>query len=93
MKRHNLDITSLIAGAVFVTVGLVFAIAADPWNLLAFRIDWSWLGPVVLIGIGAAVMLPVLRRSNPQPAHPGDAPPLDPDLESAYDELPPDPVD
>jgi hypothetical protein len=93
VRRHNLDVTSLVAGAVFVTIGLVFALAGDPWNLLAFRIDWSWLGPVVLIGIGAAVMLPVLRRNRAQPAHPGDAPALDPNLEAAHDELPPRTMD
>lgn len=90
MRRHAFDTTSFVAGVVFIATGLVFALAGNPWNLLAFRIDWRWLGPVALIAIGLAVVLPALRRDTAAP-HPG-SPPEDPDLEEAHRELPPDPM-
>lgn len=96
MRRHAFDPTSFIAGAVFVTIGLVFALADDPWHLFAVGIDWRWLGPVVLIGIGAAILLPVVRRTPAAASHPG-APPADdaglddPALDAAHRELPPAP--
>ena len=106
MRRHAFDPTSFIAGAVFVTIGVVFALAGDPWRLLAVGIDWRWLAPVVLIGIGAAILLPVVRRKPAAASHPG-APPADepglndpglddpglddPGLDDAHRELPPAP--
>jgi F0F1-type ATP synthase assembly protein I len=53
MSRHDLDLTSLVSGIVFVGVGIVF--------LLDLSADYSvsprWVIPLVLIGIGLAGLL------------------------------------
>jgi hypothetical protein len=60
IKRHDLDLTSLVSGAVFVAVGALF--------LLDLRADSSvsprWVMPFVLIGIGLAGLLSSVRPSR-----------------------------
>jgi hypothetical protein len=64
VKRHDLDVTSLIAGAVFLAVGAAFLV-----DLLAdVAVSPRWITPLVLIGIGAAGLMsqvPV-RRERPE---------------------------
>ncbi len=64
MKRHDLDLTSLVAGAVFLAVGAAFLV-----DLLAgVGVSPRWITPLVLIGIGAAGLMsqvPV-RRDHPE---------------------------
>ena len=66
VKRHDLDLTSLIAGAVFLAVGAAFLV-----DLLAdVAVSPRWITPLVLIGIGAAGLMsqvPV-RRERPEAA-------------------------
>jgi hypothetical protein len=60
MQRHDLDLTSLVSGVVFMTVGALF--------LLDLRADSSisprWVTPFVLIGIGLAGLLSSVRPSR-----------------------------
>lgn len=53
MKRHSLDLTSLVSGAIFVAVGTIY--------LLDLNSDYSvrprWVAAFVLIGIGLAGLL------------------------------------
>jgi uncharacterized protein YjeT (DUF2065 family) len=91
---HRFDPISFVFGLVFVVAGMVFALTPEPWRFLFVDLNWGWLGPLVLIGLGVVVMLPLLRR---KPAHPGEPPtgeePLgDAAMASARKELPPDPL-
>lgn len=60
MRRHDLDLLSLIAGAVFLVVALsqLFGAATDD------QIELAWLVPAVLVGLGAAGMAGALRGAG-----------------------------
>ena len=64
MTRHSTDYLSLGFGLIFAAVaaGLLFGDLA--------AMSWEWLGPVVVIGIGAIVILAARpgRRADPQDA-------------------------
>lgn len=68
MRRHELDITSLVAGLVFVGVATAYLIGA----YTKVRIDAGWVLPLALVGLGIAGLTGSLRaagRSNhPAPA-------------------------
>ena len=58
MEAHDLDVISLVFGIAFTGIGITFlAVPVD-----VTTVPWGWLWPVVLIALGAAVLVPVLRR-------------------------------
>lgn len=65
MKRHDLDLLSLIAGAVFALVALTTLVGAANDE----SVDLGWLAPVVLVGLGIAGLAGALRsgRSEDEP--------------------------
>lgn len=85
MKRHDLDTVSLVFGVIFVVLGSAFLGFPNPWRAILVDVNWTWLAPVALLVLGVAIVLPLLRRNDAEPAHPGPPP-------EAYDELPPDPM-
>jgi cytochrome c-type biogenesis protein CcmH/NrfF len=87
MKTHKLDPVSLVFGAIFTLIGLAFVTFQNPWRALIIDIEWSWLGPVVLVALGLLVLAPVFRRRNEPVEHPGEPP------EEAFEELAPNPLD
>jgi hypothetical protein len=101
MKLHRLDVVSLIFGLAFTALGIFFAVATDPWQLFSSGIGLRWMGPALLIVIGAAIVAPLFRRRGDTVAHPGEAPvepeiagadtDLDETLTAARAELPPEP--
>jgi len=60
MKRHDLDLLSLIAGAVFALVALISLVGAATDE----SVDLGWLAPVVLIGLGIAGLTGALRSGR-----------------------------
>ena len=60
MKRHDLDLLSLIAGAVFAVVALTNLVGAATGESL----DLGWLPPVVLVGLGVAGLAGALRSGR-----------------------------
>lgn len=54
MRRHDLDLTSAIAGLVFVALGLAFLFDAT--------LDVRWVAPALLIGLGVAGLAAFLPR-------------------------------
>ncbi len=66
MKRHDLDLVSLISGAVFAIVAVVHlaGAAADE------GVDLAWLVPLALVGLGVAGLAGALR--GPQEAAPSE---------------------
>lgn len=55
---------SLVAGLILVFLGAIFLMDRLPWFYHPIWIDWSDLWPVILIGIGAAILLNSTRRSR-----------------------------
>ena len=58
MKRHALDITSLIAGLLFTTFGVLFTLD----QIDEIDLDVRWVPAVVLIALGLANLLGSLAR-------------------------------
>ena len=58
MKPHDLDLTSLISGLLF--SGLAAGFLADGLNAWNLRLAWVW--PVLLIGLGLALLAPSRSR-------------------------------
>lgn len=61
MERHDLDLTSLIAGILFVAVGAFFL--ADQLEAVDLEVRWVW--PALLIGLGVALLFPRANGSGP----------------------------
>jgi hypothetical protein len=60
MRRHALDVVSLVAGLVFIAIAIV-GLSDWSWN---FSLDARWILPVVLIGVGLIGLSAVLSRSR-----------------------------
>ena len=48
MRRHELDLVSLVAGLLFVVAGAAFLVG----EATDLRVDPAWVLPVVLVGLG-----------------------------------------
>jgi hypothetical protein len=53
MRRHETNLTALVAGLVFLGIG-IYGMAVTPTHL-ADNLRWLW--PVLLIGLGVALLL------------------------------------
>jgi len=60
MRRHDLDLLSLIAGAVFLVVALSHLVGAATGE----QLDLAWLAPAVLVGLGVAGLAGALRGTR-----------------------------
>ena len=70
MRRHDLDLLSLVTGLVF--VGIAFGHILDVGT--DFDLDGRWIVPVVLVALGVAGLAGILRpKDDAGPAGP-DAP-------------------
>lgn len=67
MRPHRLDPTSLIAGFLFVGLGLVFL--SDQAGTIDLEVRWIW--PALLIGLGIALLGP-RRASDDEVDGPGE---------------------
>lgn len=57
MRRHELDLTSLVAGLVFVGIAVAYLIGA----YTKVRVDAGWVLPIGLVGLGLAGLAGTLR--------------------------------
>jgi hypothetical protein len=57
MRKHELDLTSLVAGLVFVAIAVVYLVAAGT-NV---HVDAGWVLPFGLVGLGVAGLAGSLR--------------------------------
>lgn len=67
MRRHEFDLTSLVAGLVFVAIATAYLIGA----FTDVRIDGGWVLPFGLVGLGVAGLTGSLRaglRRDEDPA-------------------------
>jgi hypothetical protein len=69
VRRHDLDLVSLIAGAVFLLVAVSHLVGAA----VDGDVDLGWLVPVVLVGLGVAGLAGALRsgRDTGEDSQPG----------------------
>ena len=57
MRRHELDLTSLVAGLVFVGIAVAYLVGV----YTKVRIDAGWVLPIGLVGLGLAGLGGTLR--------------------------------
>ena len=75
MRSHRFDAISFISGLVVALVGLVFLVPQTPVDLIdAVTSLGAWFWPVLLLGIGVAILVPVFmarsREEEDTPALP-----------------------
>jgi len=70
MKTHKFDGLSFLAGLVITIIGMAFLLLPDLGDIIDALTDaGTWFWPVLFIGIGVAVLVPVATRStNPEDA-------------------------
>jgi putative Mn2+ efflux pump MntP len=60
MKPHRFDTLSFISGLIFTGFGLLFLIPNNTDDLIDVFVDvGSWAWPLILLGIGLAIIVPV----------------------------------
>jgi hypothetical protein len=59
MRRHDLDLTSLLVGMVFLGVAAVYIVG----QATGAQLDASWLGPLILVSLGLAGFVGGVARS------------------------------
>lgn len=60
MKRHRLDVLSLVFGILFVAAAAAFA--SDTFDLSLFR--WEWVAAAVLLVIGGVLLVTARSSGN-----------------------------
>ncbi len=60
MRRHDLDWVSLIAGAVFTVLALVYIVTA----LTDVSVDGRFVWPIVLVALGAAGVASAIKANQ-----------------------------
>lgn len=61
MWRHERDAVSLMAGLLVLLVGALYLLA----DLTELALDGRWVGPAVLLTVGAVGLLATLRDRDP----------------------------
>jgi hypothetical protein len=56
VKRHRLDLVSLVPGAVFVAIAVA---SLRGWDVT--RIDYAWFWPAIAIGVAVVLIAGLLR--------------------------------
>jgi hypothetical protein len=65
VKRHPLDILSLVFGLVFLAVGVTFLIPADAERLAESVVNLAnWGGPALVLAAGLGLLASSLRRQR-----------------------------
>jgi formate-dependent nitrite reductase membrane component NrfD len=60
METHRFDTLSFISGLIFTGFGLLFLIPTNTDDLIDVFVDvGSWAWPLILLGIGLAIIVPV----------------------------------
>ncbi|MGN6331971.1 MAG: hypothetical protein ACTHOD_10015 [Motilibacteraceae bacterium] len=80
MRRHDLDLTSLVWGVLFLAIAAVGAVTALGGG---WRLDPRWVVPGLLVLLGGVGLLSALApRRDDDPSSPDDDPGLLPGLDS-----------
>ncbi len=70
MPEHGVDVTAAVSGALFVVLGGLFLLDQLDVIVVAPRLVW----PLLLIGLGIAVLAGSRRSRGDAPAEDGDSP-------------------
>jgi hypothetical protein len=73
MRRHELDLTSLVAGLVFVGIAVAYLVG----EYADVHVNAGWVLPLGLIGLGLAGLAGTLRRGLRDSRPAVEAAPLD----------------
>lgn len=68
MKTHKFDTLSFLSGLVFTAFGLLFLIPNQTDDLIKYVTGLgTWVWPVILLGVGVAILVPVFTglRNDP----------------------------
>lgn len=60
MRRHDLDWVSLVAGAVFTVIGLLYVVV----GIADVDVDGRFVWPLVLVALGAAGVATAVRATQ-----------------------------
>lgn len=65
MKPHKFDTLSFVSGLIFTGFGLLFLIPNHTDDLIESLVDiGSWAWPLILLGIGLAILLPLFLNQR-----------------------------
>jgi hypothetical protein len=64
VRKHELDVFSLLAGMVFVAVAVVHLVTANTTH----SSDVRWVFPVAMVLVGLASLIGLVRRGAREPA-------------------------
>ena len=65
MQRHNFDLLSFAFGLIYALLGLLLLIPATAFDLVPMiSLSARWVLPLVVLGLGAAIVIPLLRRAR-----------------------------
>ncbi|HEY5891219.1 MAG TPA: hypothetical protein VIW94_11035 [Acidimicrobiia bacterium] len=65
MKTHKFDAVSFLSGLIFTAFGLLFLIPSQTDDLIDYITGLGgWIWPVLLLGIGVAILIPVITTLN-----------------------------
>jgi formate-dependent nitrite reductase membrane component NrfD len=71
MKPHKFDTLSFVSGLIFTGFGLMFLIPRGTDDLFEVFVDvGSWAWPLVLLGIGLAIIVPVFLNRDEESEEP-----------------------
>jgi hypothetical protein len=70
VRKHELDVFSLLAGLVFVSVAVVHLVTADTTH----SSDVRWVFPVAMVLVGLASLIGLVRRGAREEPAPTPAP-------------------
>jgi hypothetical protein len=59
VRKHSLDLTSLLAGLVFIGLAAVYLLAAATGN----EVDSTWVLPIALVALGLAGLVGGITRA------------------------------
>jgi hypothetical protein len=72
VRKHELDVFSLLAGLVFVAVAVVHLVTANTHH----SSDDRWVFPVAMVLVGLASLIGLVRRGVRAPAAPAAPTPM-----------------
>jgi hypothetical protein len=78
VRKHELDVFSLLAGMVFVAVAVVHLVTANTTH----SSDVRWVFPVAMVLVGLASLIGLVRRGVREPAPAQAAPSPAPEEEA-----------
>jgi hypothetical protein len=73
MKRHELDLTSLIAGLLFVAIAVAYVVG----EYTDVSVDGKWVLPAALVGLGIAGLVGGVARTRRSPVDVADEEPTE----------------